>query len=258
MQNRYVGDIGDFGKYGLLRALTGFQAASDSEPRLPLGVVWYLNPNEDDNSDGQFISFLRQTAANDKRFRECDPPLYDILRRVVEAGHRDLTSIENGDVFPGGTVYYSHSLSYADKEPRVDREARRRTWIQEALAITAIAQIVFVDPDNGLSKTANRFGKKGPKSVFMDDLIPYVHRGQSVVIYHHLGRQGTAEQQIESWSAELGEQLGRVPWSLRFHRGSARVFFVIPSDEHEAVLDARIRDFCHGPWNQHFCLVESA
>ena len=38
MQDRYVGDIGDFGKYGLLRALCGRD--------LYLGVVWYLIPDE--------------------------------------------------------------------------------------------------------------------------------------------------------------------------------------------------------------------
>ena len=38
MQDRFVGDIGDFGKYGLLRALTG--TYPEAEPRLSLGVVW--------------------------------------------------------------------------------------------------------------------------------------------------------------------------------------------------------------------------
>ena len=37
MQNRYAGDIGDFGKLGLLRTL---YAAGFS-----VGVNWYLNPN---------------------------------------------------------------------------------------------------------------------------------------------------------------------------------------------------------------------
>ena len=33
MQNRYVGDIGDFGKYGLLRALVGLgEASTPSDP----------------------------------------------------------------------------------------------------------------------------------------------------------------------------------------------------------------------------------
>src|ERR1700684_4163658 len=40
MQDRYVGDVGDFGKFGLLRALCG-----ESHPLpLKLGVVWYRFP----------------------------------------------------------------------------------------------------------------------------------------------------------------------------------------------------------------------
>ena len=50
MQNRYAGDIGDFGKLGLLRTL---YAAGFS-----VGVNWYLNPNltskELNNKDGKF------------------------------------------------------------------------------------------------------------------------------------------------------------------------------------------------------------
>ena len=42
MQNRYVGDIGDFGKYGLLRAHFGRKY----QIPLRLGVVWYLFPDE--------------------------------------------------------------------------------------------------------------------------------------------------------------------------------------------------------------------
>ena len=47
MQDRYVGDVGDFGKYGLLRALCGGD--------LTLGVVWYLYPDEEANNDGDDI-----------------------------------------------------------------------------------------------------------------------------------------------------------------------------------------------------------
>ena len=38
MQDCYVGDIGDFGKYGLLRSLCG---GDDYGPALRLGVLWY-------------------------------------------------------------------------------------------------------------------------------------------------------------------------------------------------------------------------
>ena len=39
MQNKYVGDVGDFGKYGLLRRLA---CPEFTESPLSLGVIWYL------------------------------------------------------------------------------------------------------------------------------------------------------------------------------------------------------------------------
>ncbi len=45
MQDRYVGDIGDFAKFGLLRyILSGL-------PQLKLGVQWYELPDEAHNTD---------------------------------------------------------------------------------------------------------------------------------------------------------------------------------------------------------------
>ena len=51
MQDRYTGDIGDYVKCGLLRALAGGRN---------LGVAWYLFPDEDHNSDGRHIDYLGQ------------------------------------------------------------------------------------------------------------------------------------------------------------------------------------------------------
>jgi len=50
MQDRYTGDIGDFGKYSLLRNLT--------RDDLCLGVIWYLNGKQEKNADGRFVQYL--------------------------------------------------------------------------------------------------------------------------------------------------------------------------------------------------------
>ena len=42
MQDRYAGDIGDFVKLGLLRALSS---------GCKLGIAWYRFPDEDHNGD---------------------------------------------------------------------------------------------------------------------------------------------------------------------------------------------------------------
>lgn len=74
MQNCYVGDIGDFGKYGLLKALGGDD--------LRLGVVWYLNPDEKKRPEQERLTgdgSLMRYLPNDKwRLRECHPDERDL------------------------------------------------------------------------------------------------------------------------------------------------------------------------------------
>jgi len=52
MQDRYVGDVGDFGKIGMLRQI--------EESGLRIGVNWYLTykPEEHINADGKNIGYL--------------------------------------------------------------------------------------------------------------------------------------------------------------------------------------------------------
>ena len=57
MQNRYTGDIGDFGKYGLLKAPCLPGGGSDAG-ELSLGVVWYLFADAESNTDGGLVHYL--------------------------------------------------------------------------------------------------------------------------------------------------------------------------------------------------------
>ena len=72
MQNRYVGDIGDYIKYALLRALSS---------GLMLGVAWYLYPDEDHKPDGKHVQYLDDP----QRWRHLDPELFDALKQIVES-----------------------------------------------------------------------------------------------------------------------------------------------------------------------------
>ena len=53
MQDRYVGDVGDFVKYGLLRAIRGTKR---------LGVAWYLHPDAGPAGDGKAHGLPRESA----------------------------------------------------------------------------------------------------------------------------------------------------------------------------------------------------
>src|SRR5271169_1768089 len=112
MQNRFTGDIGDFGKFGLLRVLCGQDIAS----QLSLGVVWYLVENESHNEDGKYTKYLLDDS---KKLRCCDSELYDGLRRLLVDDHGDVVpdrrrvaTVEGSNLFPSGTSFFSGSLEY--------------------------------------------------------------------------------------------------------------------------------------------------
>ncbi|MCD4810216.1 MAG: hypothetical protein K8R17_10005, partial [Methanosarcinales archaeon] len=146
MQNRYTADIGDFGKYGLLRALC---STVDDGSKLRLGVVWYLVPDESHNADGKFIQYLDHSTKNEHRFRWCDPELYDALADIIRKKDRNVSSIRKYSILPPGTVFYEEPLTF-DGTPanspgaRRNRIAYRNGWVQDALSATQDCDIIFV------------------------------------------------------------------------------------------------------------------
>ena len=257
MQNRYVGDIGDFGKYGLLRALSGFGDALTADRQLRLGVAWYLYPDESHNADGKYTGYLNPTLSNRTRFRACDPQLYDALKHLVDEEMRLVDAVRQCEILPDNTVFYEPSLSYPARMSRPARQSARDNWLVGALDATVGTDLVFADPDNGISVTADPLRKNGPKYVFIDDLIRFTQRGQSPVIYHHLGRQGTAEQQISRLAEylRLNLNLPGPPQALWYHRGTARAYFIVAQPQHEPIIMKNLSEFLSSPWREHFQLV---
>ena len=207
MQNRYTGDIGYFGKYGLLRALC---SPVGEGQKLQLGVVWYLVPDESHNSDGKLIQYLDPTAKKDRFLRRCDPELYDTLADIVQNNERRVSSIHKSSILPPNTVFYNELLTFdgmPTNNPASHRKriAYRNGWVQGAISATEKCDIIFFDPDNGLEVGTKRHAKRGPKYTFYDEIEPYWQRDQSLVIYQHIGHQGSAEEQIEKRFIQINE-----------------------------------------------------
>lgn len=72
MQDRYVGDLGDFVKYGLLRAICGTKR---------LGVAWYLHPDAGPAGDGRHTAYLQDPS----EWRHLDADLFDVLGGLIPA-----------------------------------------------------------------------------------------------------------------------------------------------------------------------------
>lgn len=265
MQDKYVGDIGDFGKYGLLRWLCGVTGADDG-PRLTLGVHWYLFDGKDPaQNHGSITAYLRGKTEDDRRLLACDPDLARLLHEIVET-ERSVAAIERSGALPRETRYFHVGLNFDDLTPHQfrQRRERREDWNQQALRQLVGQHVVFLDPDNGLEVASHsRTSRFGPKYVFDDELIPYWERGQSLIIYQHFDRD---EQLIEKKSARLRDAL-RIAGSpgeiiaLHFHRILPRVFFVIPNPRNlgtAQLLRDRVQSFMKSEWGKggHFTRVD--
>jgi len=191
MQNRYVGDIGDFVKLGILRALS---------PGHHLGVAWWLYPEEDHNKDGRHISYLNQP----EQWRHFDPPLFDALSEIVATDRRNVRAVEAADILPG-TILASEVIPVA--KTIAERLDQRRQWFTTVQHSLAEADLLFLDPDNGLEPAGHPLGSaKAGKSILLTELRALATPGRCLIVYHHQTRwKGGHHAEIEYWADRLRE-----------------------------------------------------
>ena len=266
MQDRYTGDVGDFGKYSLLRRLCALRDG-DVEP-LKLGVVWYQpNPElitSETAPDGKFIAYLcpKQKDVGEEQEREyrcCDPPLYDTLREIVKSTSRCVEAVERANLLGTGTVFHRDRVPGPVQGARGEaRAAKRQRWVDDALGATEGCDVVFLDPDNGLEPKAVPITRKmAPKYAYLEEVGKWLERCQSLMIYHHLGRNRPHPDQIEGWIERLrGEFKPHDIFALRFRRGTSRAFFVLATAEHGPSMQQRAEALIDSPWSKHFELHE--
>ncbi len=269
MQDKYVGDIGDFGKYGLLRVLTqGLAGCVDGKPsglgdgerQLRLGVIWhYVAVRRQLPPLGLAFKYILDPNALERDLIQCDPELYDILSGLIGNNRRSVGAVEQSAALPKDTVYFRDPVN----NPAMPREV----WFQRAIDAVRNCDVVFLDPDNGLADDNGNPNGINPEHATYQEAAKLWEPGKSLVIYQHLDRT-PAEELIGFHAANLRRQLGisGPPGSiiaLRFHRRFARVFFVIPNltDPSAAqLLRARVQAFLDCGWgaggNPHFTRVD--
>ncbi|HET8726865.1 MAG TPA: hypothetical protein VFO41_05080, partial [Alphaproteobacteria bacterium] len=145
MQDRYAGDVGDYIKLALLRALS---------PGRRLGVLWYLFPDEGHNNDGKHIDSLRRAS----EWRALDPEVFDALCQVAD-GERSVERLESSAVVDA--TFFRDAI-VTDRYPPVERSQIRSEWFAAAKSAVEGCNLVFADPDNGLvDNSPQRRRRKG-------------------------------------------------------------------------------------------------
>jgi len=230
MKNQYVGDVGDFGKYGLLRFLI-------EGTNLKLGVNWYLT-QDDGTNDGKYLQYLRDNHNScDAELLKCDSKLAEILKKITHDGQKNGTirEIERSGIFPSSTIYYNALLG-----EKVSHE-KRDEWFKKSLEELK-CDIVFADPDNGLSDT-----ETSGKHMLYSEIKEYYKSGKSVIAYYHFDR--TSEEERGHKLQEKSKLLGiENYYGLRFHRYSARDYWIFAQPRHRDIIVERISAFVKSKW----------
>lgn len=233
MQDRYAGDVGDFGKLGLLRELerAGFT----------VGVNWYKAlPSSELDGDGNFKNGDGKHKIKQEYF-PCDEALAKSLLEISESGSRSIQKLESAGLL-NHAVYYNRTVSVAE----------RRQWHSGALDALNGCDLVFLDPDNGLLvKSVGERSEKSVKYVLDRELSDYLRRGQSIVLYNHRPRVS-----FEKYLADFRDRFAGMPdvkgkpiTVMSFHKGSTRDYFLVAANGvHAGKIEAAAARMIESPW----------
>ena len=230
MKNQYVGDIGDYGKYGLLRFL--------AVKGIRIGVNWYLTEN-DESDDGKFTDYLSHESD-----RQYDESLFDKLQSIVAKGRgrKRVQDIEENDIIPN-TLFYHEILKTTDLK-------ERDVWHKNAMSVllSEDVQLIFADPDNGtLKEKAKASRKNGEKYALLEELREYYDNGKDVVYYCHKARR--TEEAWRDKKDEFNEDGHHAEIIvLTFHRGTQRSYIFAIHPENYRRYDAMLDAFLAGAW----------
>lgn len=236
MQDRYAGDIGDYGKIGLLRAL--------QSQGLSIAVNWYLVEvmDSEKNVDGTFKQEDGKYLIPDK-LKMCDPTLAGTLTDIAQSNRRSVKALEQADLI-SGAVYYSEPVP-------VDG---RSDWHYRALEKLKNTDLVFADPDNGmLVKSVRKKSVKSVKYTFYEEVRDYIRQGQSVLIYNHRSRKQET-QYFHEICTKLQEAAGISETEIlkiTFPKCSVRDYLAVPASMgHREKIEAAFTTMEHGVWGE--------
>ena len=233
MKNQYVGDVGDYGKYSLLRAF--------ADAGVEIGVNWYLTENDGSN-DGNFTTYLQ-----DDGMRKYQPGIFDVLKAVARKKDKSVLDIQKRGILPGA-VFYDKQIDVTGT-PK-ERIRKREQWFERSVDVLKDAGLIFMDPDNGLMETGEASKKGAEKYILPEEVERYFSDGHDVVYYCHKGRRTYG-----AWGDYLTLMFDRIPEAkpavLTFHKGSQRSY-VFLIHEKNYVKYRKIIDGLKRNWDRIF------
>jgi hypothetical protein len=153
----------------------------------------------------------------------------------VAADRRHVRALEDANLLRG--AIFASEVVPMHRPARLRGKARRE-WFARTLDSLAEADLVFVDPDNGLEPTGFSHGSaKAGKSVMFSELLELACPGRCLIVYHHHTRRvGGHDAEIDYWADRLRAIGFATVDALRAKPYSPRAYFLL-----NAPLDVRQR-----------------
>ena len=235
MQDRYSADIGDFGKFQLLRYL--FLDSSYS-----LSQLWYLYPNESHNNDGMYINYFEKVKGFDKE-------LEDSFKNIISS-NRSVKALEDANLL--------NNIKYFNEIIKENRSLDyRKEWFKKALDFSKNSDFILTDSDNGIATKCNKNDKSmeilnfdkfkqrsnSGKYIFFDEIKELYEVSKCLIIYHHLNRCFSHDLQIEVLKELLKKEFKTV-FAIKHKPYSPRVYLFLCKDskKYDFLLN-RLKDF---------------
>jgi hypothetical protein len=257
VQDRYIGDVGQFLKAGLLRWLV---SPSPYGHGYRLGVIWFQEPGGLQRIDGDHLAYLHSTQDADEALRSLDPDLYDRLRLMAAQSGRPVSVRETYGALPTDTVRFDRPLEFDDKS-RDDPAARlvaRQRWFHEAMVAVSPCSLVFLDADDDLAyddamQSSPTPSEAAGEHVSLSEIGKLIDRGQSVVMHQLTDASIALAELANGHLRAIHDALGVEPLAMaRESNGRVRLITIIPSRGHQPDLHARVGALQLSRWGDEF------
>ncbi|MGD9970139.1 MAG: hypothetical protein AB7S65_06750 [Sulfuricurvum sp.] len=218
MQNRYTGDIGDFGKFLLLKHLF---------PAKAITTVWYLYPDETHNNDGSHTV----EENNIPLYSHCyaiDSAMSELFHQIHRNPKRDVRRFEEVKILENGSYFGEGILGEGDRY--------RIQWLERAIHFVREKQasVVCLDPDNGIKTGSMRrlSRSKQGKYATLNEIENFflIDSVQHLIIYQHFNRLKKHTEQMEEKKAYFDKEYeGRAMVTILRHNPVQARFYIILS-----------------------------
>lgn len=221
MQETWVGNVGDFGKFALLRHLIDGRR---------LAICWYQTKRQSTGlQQEKYFGYLNRPG----EFRHLAPEVFDALKQIVAESPSErgrIRALETSGLVKGA-LFHSRAVP--------ERTSLRDFWTRELVDSVNEADFVFLDPDNGIQ------GKRlTPKHVALHEIAALRREDRVLVI----GQRQAGQHSQAKFLADRMWSIGcRRIELIRFRLVSSRLYVIA---DHNGSVSDRIASFARkwGNW----------